>query len=256
MNESTELQVVKPGGALVPDSHQNISTFDLLQGALKAGVTKENVEVVKELLAMRREEFAHDNKIKFNQSFFKLRKEIQTMNFYADKAATTDSGKVAYRYCSETEMSENLEPVLLRHGFSMMFGQKQEGERTAAVITLIHEDGHEETREFWVRSGNVNKMKDATAADTGATTSAWRHLCTKWFGLKSRIQDQDDPRKLGDVNTKVTADQADELERRVKMLNGNVASFLKLGGAATFAEIPAGAYPVLDQFLQQKEGRK
>jgi Skp family chaperone for outer membrane proteins len=172
----------------------------------------------------------------------------------ADKAAKTDGGAIAYRYCSEKELASGLEPVLFRHGFTMLFGQRDEGERTVAIITLIHRDGHEETREYSVRSGATNRMKDATAADTGATTSAWRHLVIKMFSLKSRIREDDDARNQGGGD-KVTPQQADELERRVKETNINVAAFLKLAKAATFGEIQAIQYDILDAILRTKEAR-
>ncbi len=213
------------------------------------------MEVVKELVAMRRQEINQANKVLFNQQFFQLRKEIQTMSLYADKSAKTDGGGVAYTYCSEQEISGMLETALLRHGFAMMFGQRQDGERTVAIITLIHEGGHEETREYAVRSGGTNRMKDATAADTGATTSAWRHLCVKWFGLKSRIHDSDDVRNLGDLNTKVTQAQAEELERRAGLLNCQKA-FLDYAKAPKFSDIPANRYADLDQMLSRKEKQR
>lgn len=234
---------------------KNPTSLDILDAAVRGGVTSENVAVVKEIIAMRREEVAHEAKAKFNRAFFDLRQEISSLDFYADKAAKTESGQVAYRYCSEKELASGLEPVLFKHGFAMLFGQRDENERTVAVITLIHKDGHEETREYSVRSGATNRMKDATAADTGATTSAWRHLVIKMFGLKSRIQESDDPRNLGDTNTKITAKQAEELERRVAETNSKVDAFLKLAKADSFANIPAIQYDALDALLRTKEMR-
>ena len=228
-------------------------SLDILDAAVRGGVTSENVAVVKEIIALRREEVAHEAKSKFNRAFFELRQEISRMDFYADKAHMTEFGAVAYRYCSEKELASGLDPVLFKHGFAMLFGQRDEAERTVAIITLIHKDGHEETREYSVRAGATNRMKDATAADTGATTSAWRHLVIKMFGLKSRIQEDADPRNLGEINKKITSEQADELERRVKETNSNVPAFLKLAGAAKFAEIPAGNYQMLDRMLKTKE---
>jgi hypothetical protein len=229
------------------------TSLEILDAAVRGGVTSENVAVVKEIIAMRREELAHESKAKFNRAFFELRRELSQLDFYADKAAKTESGQIAYRYCSEKELASGLEPVLFKHGFTMLFGQRDENERTVAIITLIHADGHEETREYSVRSGATNRMKDATAADTGATTSAWRHLVIKMFGLKSRIREEDDPRNLGETNAKVTSAQAEELERRVNLLNSNVAAFLKLAGATSFADIPANNYEVMDRMLQSKE---
>lgn len=231
---------------------QSLTSLDILERAVAGGVTSENVAVVKEIIAMRREEIAHEAKAKFNRAFFELRQDIQKMDFYADKAAM-NNGKVAYRYCSEKELQAGLDPVLFKHGFTMLFGQRDADGKTVAVITLIHRDGHEETREFAVRSGNTNAMKDATAADTGATTSAWRHLVIKMFGLKSRICESDDARNLGDLSKKVSPEVAFELERRVKEINASVPNFLKFAGATSFADIPAANYEILNRFLASKE---
>jgi hypothetical protein len=163
-----------------------------------------------------------------------------------------NNGKVAYRYCSERELSAGLEPVLFRHGFAMLFGQRDADGKTVAEITLIHKDGHQEVREFSVRSGSTNAMKDATAADTGATTSAWRHLVIKMFGLKSRICESDDARNLGDLATKVKPDVAEELEHRAQLCN-IAPAILKYVGAATFADIPVLMVPVAERMLSAKE---
>jgi len=233
---------------------RSLTSLDILDAAVRGGVTSENVAVVKEIIAMRREELAFENKAAFNKSFFALKSEIQGMNFYADKAAKDNKGNVLYTFCSEKELATKLEPVLLKHGFTMLFGQRERDSGATALITLIHSAGHEETREYSVRSGSTNSVKDATAADTGATTSAWRHLVIKMFSLKSRIREDEDARNIGD-GAKVTPAQADELERRVQLTNSNVPAFLKLAKADSFANIPAIQYDALDALLRTKEAR-
>jgi hypothetical protein len=261
MNKQKKGELEPKTAALAVSEAQPVSriaptSLEILDAAVRGGVTSENVAVVKEIIAMRREELALEAKAKFNRAFFALRQEIARMDFYADKAAKTDSGQVAYRYCSEKELAAGLEPVLFRHGFAMLFGQRSEDGKLVAVITLIHREGHEETREYSVRSSATNRMKDSTAADIGSTTSAWRNLVIKLFGIKSRINEEDDPRNLGELNSKVTSDQAFELERRVKETNSNLKAFLRLAGAATFAEIPAGNYGMLDRLLATKEAAR
>jgi len=245
------LEKMNPGGVLTePVTMKQPTSLDILDAAVRGGVTSENVAVVREIIAMRREEVAAQNKTDFNRDFFALKMEISRMDFYADKVAKTDSGVVVYSYCSESEIAGKLEPVLFKHGFSMLFSQRQEADKVIAVITLIHKGGHEFPGEYAVRSGGTNRMKDATAADTGATTSAWRHLMIKMFGLKSRIQDSNDPRNLGG---KITPEQAEELERRVVESNSSKEAFLKLAGAPSFSEIHEMKYDLLDQFLRMKE---
>lgn len=230
------------------------TSLDILDAAVRGGVTPENVSVVKEIIAMRREELAHQNKVDFNRSFFELKQEIRTMNFYADKEAKNNSGKVAYTYCSEREILSGLETVLFKHGFDMIFSQRADDGKITAVVTLIHNKGHEFVSEFTVRPGASNAMKDATACDTGAATSALRHLLIKMFGLKSRIIDSDDARNIGDTKTKITAAQASDLEHRSKMCN-IAPAILNYVGSDSFANIPAIMHGVADRMLTAAERR-
>lgn len=222
-----------------PEHRQMPTSIELLQTALQGDITPEKVGVAKDLMAMMREEKARQDKQSFNKAFFELRREIQTLQLSADKQAKDQGGNVMYIFCSETELSEKLEPVLLKHGFSMLFSQKQEGDLIYAIITLIHESGHEHVASYAVRAGATNRVKDATAADSGATTTAWRHLCIKLFGLKSRIRETNDPRNVGSA---ITREQADGLQSRFKMVFANnhtrERSFLKWAGVADCAENP------------------
>ena len=254
---NNELEVLKSGNlpsGQQPPAHANLTSLDILDAAVRGGVTSENVAVVKEIIAMRRDEINEKAKAEFAMAFFKLKKALAETGFYADKQAM-NNGKVAYIYCSETEISDKLEPVLLANGFGMLFSQRQEDGKAVAIVTLIHEGGHQHVSEYSVRSGSTNAMEDATAADTSATTSAWRHLMIKMFGLKSRISESDDARNLGNTSTKITPAQAAELEHRLAMVNGKPADFLSLAGAKSFADIPAAVYPILDRFLMKREGR-
>lgn len=226
------------------------SALSILEAAVRGGINKDNVEVVERLVALRRDELREESKTAFAQDFFRLRKSMPEI--YADKQAKDKSGNVVYTYCSEEEISKMLEPHLFAHGFTMLFGQRAEDGRTVAIVTLIHERGHQETREYSVRSGNTNAMKDATSADAGATTTAWRHLIMKMFGLKSRLRPENDPRLEG---SPISAELSFELERRVKETNSDVAKFLRLAGVESFDKIPAAKYDVLDQLLRQKEKR-
>lgn len=220
--KNEQLEIVPAAAPPAP-----VTSLSILAAAVGGGINKENVDVVERLVALRREEVKEEAKAAFAKAFFQLRKEVSGMELYADKAAKTGSGAVAYTYCSETELSEKLEPLLLRHGFAMMFGQSQDDGKIVVSVTLMHEAGHQETRDFAVRPGATNAMKDATSADAGAATTAWRHLVIKLFGLKSRIRQEDDPRNLGE---RITNEQAAELSDRVQATGSDEAAFLKYAG--------------------------
>lgn len=246
------LQKIEPQGIAIQPV-QPVTSLMILEAAVRGGINKENVEVVERLAALRREEMREEAKTAFAKAFFQLRRSMPEL--YADKEAKDKGGSVVYTYCSEGEMSRMLEPHLFRHGFTTLFGQRQEDNRTVAIVTLIHEGGHQETREFSVRSGATNAMKDATAADTGSTTTAWRHLMIKMFGLKSRISTDQDARIDGEA---VTLEQADELEQRVAILGDRINrdAFFQFAGAKKFADIAASRYDELDALLRRKENPK
>jgi hypothetical protein len=248
MNTESQLATV-PDQALAA-SGQMPTSISILEAAVKGGITAENVSVVKEIIAMRREEVAHEAKIAFNRDFFRLKRELAGMDFYADKTALTKSGAVAYTYCSEAELNAKLEPVLFKYGFAMMFGQGTDGDRVVAEITLVHEAGHEEKREYAVRTGSANAMKDATAVDTGSTTSAWRHLVIKLFGLKSRISETKDAKNDGEF---IDFDKVQYLRERCKETGMSEATLLRLAGAESLEKVGVNIYPVLTNALSMKK---
>ena len=99
------------------------SPISILETAIRGGVTAENVSVVKELMQRVREQRAEEAKADFARALFQLRKTMPEI--YVDKEATNRDGQVAYRYCSEEEISKKLEPHLMAHGFTTLSGQKQ-----------------------------------------------------------------------------------------------------------------------------------
>lgn len=242
-----ELELAKP---MLPAPDAPPSALSILSAAVSGGITKDNIEVVERLVALRRDEMQEHAKAEFAKAFFRLRRDLHQAEICADKCAKNDHGQVVYTYCSEEELSRVLEPFLFRHGFATMFGQRHEEGRVVAVVTLIHEAGHQEIREYGVRVGETNRMKGATAADAGSTTTAWRHLMIKMFGLKSLIREDSDARLEGGA---ITKEQATSLRNRVRATGSNEEAFLKYAGAKSYEEISETKYAVLDASLSRKE---
>lgn len=229
------------------------TSLHILEAAVSGGITSENIAVVKEIMAMRREELSAQAKQAFNRDFFRLKTKIAGMDFYADKEAKDYDGNVMYLFCSEKELSARLEPVLFEFHFAMMFGQRQENDRVIVEITLIHAEGHEEKREYAVRLGAVNKMKDATQADAGSTTSAWRNLVIKLFGIKSRITDKMDVRNEGGT---ISAEKVLWLRERMTELGVKEEPYLRIAAAASIEDIREEAYPIITRMLEEKARAK
>jgi hypothetical protein len=240
-----DLSVMRPGNVGTP------TPLTILQAAIEGGVTAESVGVVERLAAMCREQRAEDARTAFNRAFFQLKREMPVL--YADKQVRTKSGAVAFQYVSPEEIKNMLDPLMTKHGFCTMAGQVLANGEATVTVTLIHESGHSESRSFTVRVSPGNQLMTPTQCDASASSSAERHCLMKIFGLRTRLNESDDPRNIGDM---VTPEQADELERRVKETNSNVTAFLQFGGSKTgkFSDIPANRYADCDAMLRRKEG--
>ena len=248
MSEDNKLELMKPEAGAVAVRPQP-TAIDILQAAIEKGITSENVAVVKEIRQMVRDERDDHAKVAFHRAFFALRKEMPIV--YADKQVKTDSGAMAFQYCSPQEIKDVLEPLMLRHGFCTMTAQRMDNEATVTVIvSLIHEAGHQHDSTFTLRVGQENRLVKGPQVVAGATTAAERHCLVKLFGLRTRINPDGDANNLG---THITPEQAADLERRVAATKSDRDLFLRLAGAKTFAEIMSGRFSDLDAALAKRE---
>lgn len=248
-NDSPD-QLALAGSTALSPSPSSPTPIAILEAAIRGGVTSENMAVVKELVEMCRNQRAEEAKAAFAAAFFRLRKNMPEI--YEDKQGRDKAGNVVFTYSSETELSRALEPHLVSHGFTMLFGQSANDGRITVNVTLMHELGHSETREFTVRSGTPNAMKDGAMCDVGGATTAWRHLMIKLFGLKSRITTNLNASIEGEC---ISSDKVAYLREQVAETKSDEGKFLALAGVGSFEEITEGSYDVLVRALAAKARR-
>lgn len=251
---ASELALSQPGGGQLAERAEQAPSLNVaavLQAAVQGGVTSENVAVVKELVALQERMEERAAAKAFAMAFLRMRKSMPEI--YADKEAKDRSGNKVYSYCSEEEITKKLDPHLMSHGLTMLFGQEEHEGRITVKVTLLHELGHQETRTFTVRAGNPNAMKDAAMCDAGGATTAWRHLMIKWFGLKSRITTENDATIVGE---KIGADKIQYLREQLQEVGGTEEGILKLAGVTQFEDIGEAVYPVLVRAIEARKRNK
>lgn len=233
-----------------PPAVAPMTAMQILQEAIRGGISKESVDVVAQLHQMVKEERDDAAKVAFKRAFFQMRREMPVI--YADKEVRTKNKDVAFMYSSPEEIKDVLEPMMHRHGFTTMTGQTLDHGEATATVTLIHEAGHSEDRSFTVHVSPGNEIMNPSKCDAAASSNAERHCIIKMFGLRTRIKAEDDPRNKGEM---ISPELAEELERRVKETNSVVSAFLKFAGSKTgkFADIPASRYAECDSMLRRKE---
>jgi hypothetical protein len=224
----------------------------ILSEAIKGGISKENVEVVKELIAMQRQMRAEEAQRDFAAAFAKLQAECAPVK--ASKQVPDNSGGVRYTYAPYEEVMRQVTPLLREHGFAVTFDTDILDGRVIATCTLIHIGGHSRSNKFACRIGSGPPKSSEAQGDGAATTYAKRFaLCA---ALNIVVETDSDARNEGDTGTIMPA-QAESLKSRCMATKPitDLQKFLKLSGAASFEEIPVGKYAMLDNVLRGREAK-
>lgn len=220
---------------------------DMLQAVVERGITNENVAALEKLTDLYERMQARDAEKAFATAFNKLQSELPTI---VASSVIPNRGK----YERFEDVMRQIGPVLHRNGFTVSFSMDFKENRILETCHLTHVGGFTRTNSFAVRVSG--KADSETQADCKAATTAKRNALLNCLNIVIRqdcFQDDSDAAMEGDPSAFVTAEQAEELERRVQLTNSNVAAFLSLAGAKKFAEIPANRYAELDGLLRRKE---
>lgn len=224
--------------------------LDMIQTFLDKGVTQENVAALRELAALKRDMDKDKAERDFAKAFVQLQAEMP--NVKAMSFIPNNDGKVRSKFASYEEIMEQVAPLLKKHDFTVSFSTDFKEGRLIKVCTLQHSGGHFRTNSFAVRIGSGPPKASEAQSDGAASTYAKRFVLCDCLNI---VVDKDtDAAIVGDL-TCVTPEQADELERRAHETNSNINAFLKLAAAASFKNILAKDYDMLDRLLIEKENR-
>lgn len=239
---SDKLSVVKSEAVDVATVQQSepLSIGKVFQAILTSNISKENLEVAKQLLAM-------DAERQFSVAFVQLQAEMPEI---VAESVIPNRGK----YAKFENVMHQILPFLKKHGFTVSFSQVLETGRVVETCHLTHAGGFTRSSSFAVRVSG--KADSETQADTKASTTAKRKALQDALNIvihQCVLNDEDDASLEGGP---VTPEQAAELEHRAKMVNADIVKFLAYAGAPTFAQIPSSKYEILSTFLARKEQGK
>ncbi len=224
----------------------------MLQGVLEAirsgDVTTQHVEVASKMMDL----YERNEKRQGEKDFAAALTELQgeTIRVQATKAVDVKNGVPRYTFAPYEEIMRTVQPMLTRHGFSVTFDTKIDGDRLYSVCTLTHKAGHSRSNQFAVRFGKPPGSSDAQGDMSTKSYAKRGALCD---ALNISIDHDDDARMIGKP---IGAALAEDLYQRVKACGADELAFLKYAGAATFSEISDERWPMLDELLKRKEAAK
>lgn len=223
----------------------------MMEAMIASGITAENVAAFTELVKLK-EHMEDRNAVKqFAESFVRLQSELPTIS--GTRPVLNKDGTVRFRYANFDDIDDVVRPICLKHGFTYAFRETGiENGRITVTMTLQHSGGHYREIPCSVRVGSGPPGASEPQADMSGHAYAQRGALESGLSLRIVGSRED----AGVTTGVVTAEQAEELSRRVAMINANKEAFLKFAGAKSFAEIPASNYEILDRFLTSKEKKQ
>lgn len=237
--EAGPLQVAKP----------EPSIGEMLVGVLQKGVTSENVAAVGELTKLYERMQDRQAKKEFATAFVEL--QIEIPKIVANKPVPGKGNTIKYKFAPLEEIDAQLRPIALKHGFTYAFSESdaQQQGRITKVCTVTHVGGHSRSNPYTVRIGSGPPGSTESQADGSAHSYAKRGALCDAFNIVVLHQDTDGRAEGGSI----TAEQAQDLRRRVQETGSDEAGFLKFANSSTFEGIAAGRYGMLDLNLRKKE---
>jgi CRISPR/Cas system CSM-associated protein Csm2 small subunit len=216
----------------------------MLQAVIERGVTADNVEALGKLADLYERVQAREAEKAFAEAFVAFQADMPTI---VAKSVIPNRGK----YERFEDLMEVVGPLLTKHGFVATFSMDFKENRILETCHLTHIGGHSRSNSFAVRASG--KADSETQADCKAATTAKRNALCNALNIVIRQDVLNEEHDASIEGGLITAEQADELDRRVAETNSNKVAFLKFAQAPTFKEIRSGMYPVLDDMLRKKE---
>jgi hypothetical protein len=225
---------------------------DMLQAVIERGVTQESVAAVGQLVTLYERMQEKDAEKAFAAAFVALQAEMPKVK--ATKVIPDKHGNVRSTFAPFEEIDAQARPLCLKHGFTYVFseGESSQPGRITKICTLQHVGGHKRSNPFTVRIGNGPPGCSEAQADGAAHSYAKRGALCDALNIVVTGMDTDVKMEGGNI----TQEQADQLEKRVALLNIEHPKFLKWLGASKYSEVAASKYHLADEELSKRERAK
>lgn len=221
----------------------------MLQAVIEKGITAENVTALEQIVGLYERMQAKDAERAFSTAFVALQSDMTPIQ--AMRVVPDNHGGVRYNFAPFEDIMRQVKPLLQKHGFTVSFSMDVGDGKVTQHCTLRHIGGHSQMNSFTARVGKGPPGSTDTQADGAASTYAKRFaLCD---ALAIVVERDGDARSEGAL---ITAEQADELRRRVKATGSDEKLFLQVAGAGFFEDIGADRYNLLDAMLAKKEQKR
>lgn len=224
-------------------AQQEPSILQVIQQIAQSPNAKDQIEVMKELLAMQERREDRDSRRQFFEALADAQSELPQI----DKMGQGQSNP----YARLEDIDAILRPIMKKYGFALSFDEKvvanDQREHTA---TLSHRGGHSETKSMTLpadKGGNKNGVQAV-----GSTSSyAQRYLTARHFNVVMKGVDTD-----GNDNEPIGDEKALDLKSAIEEVKGDLPRFLKHFEIEKLADLRQADYGEALQMIEDKRKAK
>jgi hypothetical protein len=220
---------------------ESAAIFQIIERAAR----DKNVDLDKmeRLMAMREREMARIAQTAFNVAMKNAQAEMPQIVRDADNDQTKS------KYARYETISEAIQPIITKHGFSLSFdeGETPKPNHVRILCDVMHDAGHIRQYHADIPFDNVgmkgNANKTATHAYGSTKSYGRRYLKLDIFDIALKNED-DDGNAAGrrEEPEFLTPDQITELRETIEANGGDIARFCKFGGVGSLAEIRSNQF--------------
>jgi hypothetical protein len=205
-----------------------------------------NIDVFERLLAARRAEEDRAAERAFNAAISQAKGELSPVLKTRAVDFTGKSGtRTKYTYESFADVARVVDPVFAQHGLSYRFAVAQTADQVKVSCIVSHADGYSERTHLEGKVDPGATGMSLVQALGSALTYLQRYSLRAAIGLAAAVDD--DGRGAGGTSPRISAEQANELQKLIDESGRSQSTLLRLIGVDEVAEMN------LDQFKRATE---
>lgn len=238
----------------VQPASESAAIFQIIERAARD--PNVDIDKMQRLMEMREREMARLAQVEFNKAMKAAQAEMPQV------ARDADNDQTKSRYARYETISEAIQPIITKHGFSLTFseGTPEKDNHIRVLCEVMHDAGHVKQYHADIPFDNVGMKGNANKTNThayGSTKSyGKRYLKCDIFDVALKNEDDDGNSSGRSVpQERINEEQLQTLRTLIEETQSDIAKFCQLGKIEALPDMLSRDYEPAVRLLNEKKSR-
>lgn len=215
-----------------------------------------DIDKMQRLMEMREREMARLAQVEFNKAMKAAQADMPQV------VRDADNDQAKSRYARYETISEAIQPIITKHGFSLTFseGTTAKENHIRVLCDVMHEGGHTKQYHADIPFDNVGMKGNANKTNThayGSTKSyGKRYLKCDIFDVALKNEDDDGNSAGGETpQERINEEQLQALQKLIEETQSDIVKFCQLGKIAALPDMLSRDFEPAVRLLNEKKAR-